>query len=129
MSDAGLVVDASAVLALLKSETFDRFDPERLVGASISTVNFSEVLAKLTSGGLPEAAADAAVAALDLRVVVFTADQARAAARLWQPTRRVGLSLADRACLALGLELGMPVVTADRIWAGLKIGVEIVLIR
>ncbi len=129
MNDPEIVADASAVLALLKDEPFDAFEPERLVGAAISAVNFSEVLAKRGSGGLTEAETGAAVAALDLRVIAFDEDQARAAARLWAATRRFGLSLADRACLALGLGLARPVVTADRAWAKLDIGSEIVLIR
>jgi ribonuclease VapC len=129
VSDPEIVADASAVLALLKDEAFGAFEPERLVGAAISAVNFSEVLAKLSSGGLTEAETDAAVAALDLHVIAFDEDKARAAAQLWPATRRFGLSLADRACLALGLGLGRPVVTADRAWAKLDIGIDVLLIR
>jgi PIN domain nuclease of toxin-antitoxin system len=129
VNDPHVVADASAVLALLKEEEFGEFDPEHLVGATISAVSFSEVLAKLGSGGLTEAEADAAVTALDLHVIAFEEHQARSAARLWPAVRHLGLSLADRACLALGLQLGGPVVTADRAWAKLDIGVEILLIR
>ena len=129
MSDRGIVADASAILALLQNEPFTRADPEQLVGASISAVNFSEVVEKLLSAGRPEPAVDTAVAALDLQVIAFDEAQARAAARLRPATRRAGLSLADRACLALGMSLGRPAVTADRSWADLDIGVEIVLIR
>jgi PIN domain nuclease of toxin-antitoxin system len=129
VNDPEVVADASAVLALLKDEEFGEFDPECLVGAAISAVNFSEVLAELGSGGLTEAEADAAVAALDLNVIAFDEHQARSVARLWPAVRRFGLSLADRACLALGLRLGRPVVTADRAWGKLDIGIEIVLIR
>ena len=129
MNDPDVVSDASAVLALLQDEEFSEFDPERLVGAAISAVNFSEVLAKLGSGGLTEGEADAAVGALGLHVIAFDEPQARSAARLWPAVRRLGLSLADRACLALGLRLGQLVVTADRVWAQLDVGVEIILIR
>jgi PIN domain nuclease of toxin-antitoxin system len=129
VNDLDVVADASAILALLKDEEFGEFDPEHLVGAAISAVNFSEVLAKLGSGGLTEVEADMAVAALDLNVIAFDEHQARAAARLWPAARHFGLSLADRACLALGLRLGAPVVTADRAWGTLDIGIEIVLIR
>jgi ribonuclease VapC len=129
VNDREIVADASAVIALLKDEAFDAFAPERLVGAAISAVNFCEVLMRLGSGGLTEAETDAAVGALDLRVFAFDEDQARAAARLWPTTRRFGLSLADRACLALGLRLDRPVVTADRAWAKLDIGIDVVLIR
>ena len=129
MNDRDVVADASAILALLKDEEFSQFDPEQLVGAAISAVNFSEVLAKLGSGGLTQAEADAAIAALDLHVIAFDEPQARSAARLWPAVQHFGLSLADRACLALGLFLGRPVVTADRAWGRLDIGIEIVLIR
>ena len=64
MNDPGVVADASAVLALLQGEEFGEFDPAYLVGDALSTVNFSEVLAKLGSGGLTEAQADMAEAAL-----------------------------------------------------------------
>ena len=70
-----------------------------------------------------------AVARLNLRVVAFDEPQARAAARLRFLTRHIGLSLGDRACLALGDRLGCPVVTADRVWASLDVGVAIVVIR
>jgi len=129
VNDADLVVDASAVIAFLVGEPFTRFDPEKLGHALISAVNLSEVLARLPEIGVPESKTAAAVERLDLRVVAFDEPQAHAAARLRPLTRQAGLSLGDRACLALGNARGCPVVTADRIWAGLDVGVEIVLIR
>ena len=129
MNDGRIVVDASAILALLKREPFRGFEPRRLVRAHISAVNLSEVFERLYAGGLSEPEADKAVAALDLRVIVFDSAQAQITAKLRAPTRHAGLSLADRACLALGIKLGCPVVTADRVWAGLNVGVEVLLIR
>jgi ribonuclease VapC len=127
--DEIVVVDASAVLAAIKNEPFRHIDPERIVGATISAVNVSEVLTKLLSAEFTEAEAEAAVAALDLRVQVFDEAQAQGAARLWTATKRLGLSLGDRACLALAIALKKPAVTADRVWSKLDVGVEIVLIR
>lgn len=101
----------------------------RLFRAAISAVNLSEVLERLCSGGLSASEADQAVATLNLQVTDFDESQARLAAYLRPLTRRAGLSLGDRACLALGLRLGRPVITADRAWAGIDVGVEIVLIR
>jgi ribonuclease VapC len=124
-----IVADASAILAALKSEPFVKIAPERLVRASISAVNLSEVLTKLAADGLNEIQADAAVTSLDLRVFPFDRLQAGVAARLWAGTRRAGLSLGDRACLALGTTLGCAVVTADRAWTRVDVGIEIVLIR
>jgi len=129
VNEGKIVADASAVLAALKNERFDKVDPERIVRASISAVNLCEVLAKLHADGLTETQADAATARLDLRVVAFDRQQAVIAAKLWSETRRVGLSLADRACLALGIYLRAPVLTADRAWGTVDAGVEVILIR
>jgi ribonuclease VapC len=129
VSEEVIVADASAILAILKNEPFGDFDPERLVGATISAVNLCEVLTKLTSDGHTEEQANAAVSPLDLRVVAFDQGQAGVAARLWLEARRAGLSLGDRACLALSRTLGCPSVTADRAWASLDTGVEVILIR
>jgi ribonuclease VapC len=95
----------------------------------ISAVNLSEVLTRLPEIGVPERETAAAVERLNLRVVAFDEPQARATALLRPVTRQAGLSLGDRACLALGHARGCPVVTADRVWATVDIGVEIILIR
>jgi ribonuclease VapC len=129
VNDADIVVDASAVIALLVGEPFTRFDPSQVPNASISAVNLSEVLARLQEIGMPEREAAIAVARLNLRVIAFDEPQARAAARLRSLTRHAGLSLGDRACLALGDRLRCPVITADRVWASLDVGVAIVVIR
>lgn len=129
MNDGITIADASAILALLKQEPFSKLDPKRLFRATISAVNLSEVLERLCSGGLTEMEAEEAVAELNLRVADFDEPQARLAARLRARTRRAGLSLGDRACLALGLLLECPVVTADRAWGRVDVGVEILLIR
>ncbi len=129
MTDQGVVVDASAVLALLQGENFGKVDPELVVGAWISTVNLSEVLAKLHAGALSGDESDQAVASLDFRVVAFDEVHARNAARLWPTTRRTGLSFGDRACLATAILLGLPVLTADKAWAKLDVGASVVLIR
>jgi ribonuclease VapC len=124
-----IVADASAVIALLVGEPLHRLDPADLNGASVSAVNLAEVLTRLHDLGVPDATANASVAELNLRVVPFDEGQARAAAGLRATTRHAGLSLGDRACLALGLHLGSPVVTADRAWVTLQLGAEIILIR
>jgi ribonuclease VapC len=129
VSDSDIVVDASAVLALLQREPFTKLEPERLVGAWISAVNLSEVLARLGALGLTEADADQALAALDLRVVSFDETQARGAARMWLATRQAGLSLGDRACLATASALDVPAVTADRAWARLDLGARVIVVR
>jgi ribonuclease VapC len=129
VSEAEVVADASAIIALLAGEPFEHVDPERIARAWVSAVNLSEVLAKLYEMGLPDPDADAAISLLGLRVAGFDEAQANAAARLKRNTRQAGLSLGDRACLALAQSLECPVITADRAWANVDVGVEVLLIR
>lgn len=116
----GVVLDASAVLALLRRERGWERVADALPGARISAVNLSEVAAKLADAGMPEDAARAALGALTLDVVPFDEEQAWASGQLRVATRSAGLSLGDRACLALGIARGVSVVTMDRAWVGLS---------
>jgi PIN domain nuclease of toxin-antitoxin system len=97
--------------------------------AYIGAVNWSEVAQKAVRKGLDIETARALLAEVGLNIVPFSAKQAETAARLWEKTRRHGLSLADRACLALALDRDLPVLTADRAWADLGLEVEIQLVR
>jgi len=123
------VLDASAVLALLNREPGeDRVGPI-LADSVICAVNYCEVLSKLIDAGMPEEAARESVDLLGVEVIGFDADLAHHAATLRSATRRFGLSLGDRCCLALGLMRRHTVITAERTWAQLQIGVEIEVIR
>ncbi len=125
-----MVLDASAILALLHQESGGSVVADAVVaGAIVSAVNLSEVVAVLSDAGLPEDENREALASLPLRVVEFSAELAYAAGLLRAATRVHGLSFGDRACLALGRDLEMPVLTADRSWQGLDLGVQIRLIR
>jgi PIN domain nuclease of toxin-antitoxin system len=120
------VVDSSVLLAVIHQEQgSEKVTPELLTQAMISTVNLAEVQGKLLSQGwrLEEAWADATGSVGE--IVPFTVEQAKAAGSLITETRAFGLSLGDRACLALGLALKAPVYTADRSWKNLKLGVRI----
>ncbi len=99
------------------------------VGARISTVNLPEVLAKLHAGALSGDEADQAVASLNFRIVTFDEVHPRNAARLWPATRRTGLLVGDRACLATAMLLGIPVLTTVKSWAKLDVGASVMLIR
>lgn len=127
MTDA--VLDASAVLALLQREAGSDAVVARLAGAAISSVNLSEVVAKLADAGMPESAIRSAINPLALDVRPFDDHAAYAAGLLRPRTRSMGLSLGDRACLALGIALSRPIVTTERTWKSLKIGAEVVLAR
>jgi ribonuclease VapC len=124
-----VVLDASALLALLNQEPGSEAVAEALPGAAISAVNLSEVVAKLVEAKMPGAAVRAILQPLDLDVQPFDAEMAYAAGALRAATRKLGLSLGDRACLALGKLMIRPVLTTDRAWAGLDLGVTVNAIR
>lgn len=127
---SSIVLDASALLAVLNDESgADKLTPELLNSATSSTVNLAEVHGKLVGRGIDPRDAWEATLSPIREAAVFTAEQARIAGNLIVQTRQLGLSLGDRACLALGLALKAPVYTADRSWKGLKLGVRIHLIR
>lgn len=125
-----IVLDASAMLAALNREPgSEKLTPEMLTRAAGSTVNLAEVHTKLVSrGGDPDEAWEDTLSAIH-EPVPFTEEQARIAGGLVAQTRALGLSLGDRACLALGLVLRAPVYTTDRSWKNLKLGVRIHVIR
>ena len=95
----------------------------------MSAVNFCEVMGKLIDAGLPEGEAHESIELLNVEVIDFDKDMARVAAALRVRTRKLGLSLGDRSCLALGLERGDTIVTAEKVWSKLKLGVTIQIIR
>ena len=127
------VIDASAVLAWLRDEPGADTVAGRLDGSFLSAVNLSEVLQKhLAVGTLsgPEAAGFAGdLASLGLSVMPFGEREA-AVAVMWDETRHLGLGLADRACMATAVGLGLPALTADRPWAEVESkGLSVELIR
>ena len=95
----------------------------------MSAVNASEVVTKLVDLGADGEEARQSLLAFGLTIRPFDAAQATEAGMLRAATRAQGLSLGDRACLALALREGARVMTADRAWAKLDLGVEVVLIR
>ena len=127
MSD--LVVDASVLLALLNQEGKVERRPVTLKSTAMSAVNSSEVVAKLAEAGMPEAEIRSTLDLLGVEIVAFDAGQAYQAGLLRPHTKAVGLSLGDRACLALAQKRGSPVLTMDRAWTRLQIGVEVRLMR
>lgn len=124
-----VVLDSSAVLTVINGEAGAERVEDVLMGGSISAANFSEVLSKLVDKGRDDGDAVAMLDALPLTVLPLDAAQARRAGLLRRQTRKLGLSLGDRACLALAVELGLPVVTADRAWAQLDLGIEVAVVR
>lgn len=119
------VIDASAAIAYLLNETGGDAVGPHLQAGLINTVNLTEVVTRLIRAGQNPMRAHY----LGCRVVDHDADLADRAGRLWPLTVHLGLSLGDRACLALALREGLPVLTSDRPWAALAIGVDVRLIR
>jgi ribonuclease VapC len=128
MSD--IVLDASAVLAIINAEPgSERLTPELLHDAVCSTVNLAEVQAKLVTRGWSAEEAWADAISPIREAFPFDSDQAKVAGSMVAVTRQLGLSLGDRACIALGLSLRAPIFTAEKLWSKLKLGVRIHVIR
>lgn len=123
------VLDASALLAFLQEEPGWEFVEQVLAHSVMSAVNWTEVLQRHRSRGIPSGSLLSELMAFGFAVIDFSAHDAAIAADLFQPTRNLGLSLGDRACLALGISLGYTVLTADRVWKELSLPVKIDVIR
>src|SRR5215210_3779135 len=127
MSEA--VIDSSVLLAILLQESGSEVAITLSAGASISAVNLAEVASRIVDKGAAPEIVGNAVEALSIVVASFGGDDALTAGALRNETRQVGLSLGDRACLALARRLGAIVYTADRRWAELDLCLRIELIR
>jgi ribonuclease VapC len=123
------VFDSSVVLAIIGNEIGGEEFAEFASSAFISTVNYIEVISKLVDRGLAESMINQTLADLNLAIVNLDESQAAYAGFLRTKTRAKGLSLGDRACLALAHSTGRTALTADRAWTDLDIGVPIELIR
>lgn len=123
------VLDASALLAVMLGERGAEKVRELLPGAIVGAVNLAEVVAKLKERGVPDENIDRNIARFNLPVIPFDSAQAMATGKLRVRTRSLGLSLGDRACLALALARGLPAVTMDRGWAGLDVGAKVIVAR
>lgn len=128
-SDRTAVLDASALLAMLHAEPGGEEVRRVLQTSSISSVNWSEVVQKSLERGVEVEGMRQDLEVLGLEIVPFSAAQAERAAFLRALTRHLGLSLGDRACLALAAESRLPALTTDRNWADLALDVEIRVTR
>lgn len=124
------VLDASVLLAFLNDEPGASAAAQALEGEPVmSAVNVSEVASKLVDAGIDAGDVREMLEGLQIEVVAFDEEAAYEAGALRSATRKAGLSLGDRACVSLGLRLGVPVLTADRGWRNLPLPVEVVLLR
>ena len=123
------VLDTSAILAWFWNERGGDRLYDVLDEARISAVNLAEVVQKLVDKPVDEATIGLMLGGLAAVIEPFDRNDALQAGLWRRATRSRGLSLGARACLALGKRLDLPVYTADRAWAELDLGVEVVLIR
>jgi PIN domain nuclease of toxin-antitoxin system len=126
-----VVLDASALIALLRDEQGADKVADIVASARMSVVNYAEVVSHFVHAGMPEREVDAMLDPLPIEWVAMDKELARYAGRLRTMTSHAGLSLGDRACLALAGQMGLPAWTADRSWGSIAdtVGVDIALIR
>jgi len=123
------VLDASALLALMRDEKGAAAVAACLPFAIVSAVNLAEVQAMLVAAGLSEQEAWRHIKEIGCESAEFDEEQARIAGGVARVARRYGLSLGDRACLALAIARKATVYTTDRGWKGLGLGIEVEVIR
>jgi PIN domain nuclease of toxin-antitoxin system len=123
------VLDASAVLAVYLGEPGAEAAEGIIAGAMLSSVNYTEVISKALDRGRSFDHVLLSLARMAFVVVAYDLTLARRAGELRLPTRRFGLSVGDRACLALAERERLPAYTTDRTWANLNLGIDIRLIR
>lgn len=124
---SSLILDASALLAILAQEARAARWGGSIRDAFLGAVNLSEVVAKLADFGMRESEIRAMIEPLGLSIVPFDVTLAYESGLLRPLTKGVGLSFGDRACLALAARMNHPALTTDRAWAQLDIGVEIAI--
>lgn len=124
----GVVADASAMLAMLQGEPGADVMAMALGVASMSAVNWAEVVQKARAHGIDVTGLQQELRDLGVEFVPFSTIEAEIAADLWHRGLRT-LSLGDRACLATAIARGLPVMTADRAWAGYVLDVPVRVVR
>ncbi len=124
-----VVHDATSLLAVAFREPGGEMARALLRGSFISSVNWSEVVQKIRSKGGNTQHLAALFTGLGVTIVPFAMTTAELAADLHPQTKHLGLSLGDRACLALGLETGREVLTTNKSWTTLTLDVRVRAIR
>ncbi|GJM42523.1 MAG: hypothetical protein DHS20C20_28050 [Ardenticatenaceae bacterium] len=124
-----IVLDASALLAFLFREPGHQLVAPHMEDCCLSTVNLSEVIGRFVRDGHDAEAVVSKLLSASIDIVPFSTQQAALAAVLLPLGKPIGLSLADRACIALALERNLSILTADTVWQTLDLPVEVQLIR
>jgi len=129
------ILDASAFLAYLYDESGAEVVESAIIqGVYMSAINWAEVLSKVSDKGEdPESLTvqlqNKGLIGESFEILSTTEADALLIAQLRPLTKNIGLSLGDRACLALGKRLELPVLTSDKIWANINLGIQVTIIR
>lgn len=126
---SAIVFDSSVLIAILRQEPGFDVGEQSLNEALISTVNLAEVATYLARNSVPPETIKKALDAFPIQVVPFDREQGLIAGFLYPACKSLGLSLGDRACLALAKSMNLPVLTADKAWLELQINISIDSIR
>jgi len=122
-------LDASALMAVIRREPGAAFVEARMDGALMCAVNASEAIMRCVEKGFSEDLVMLLIANRQVELIPFDTPLAVEAARLRPATVHLGLSFADRACIATAISRNATIVTADRIWAKLDLPCPVDLIR
>lgn len=124
-----IIVDSSAFIALVNKESGWEVMEPYADAMVMSAINISESICAMRDKAIPDAKIDAVIATMVMEIAVFDAYQASKTADLRKYTKSFGLSLGDRACIALGMERKLPIFTADKIWSKCDLDADIRVIR
>ncbi len=125
-----VVLDASALIAYLKQEKgYEKVKEALAHKVLINTVNLSEVYSKIVAEKIELFEVIPRLQALGIESIPFDDELAKISALIYPECKKYGLSLADRACLSLGIKQNAPVITADRVWSKLDLDLEVIVIR
>jgi PIN domain nuclease of toxin-antitoxin system len=123
------VLDASALIAFLRKEPGAIRVAKVITRSCISAINLAETISKMVEYGKPLEAVSFQIERLQIPVIPFDSEQAKIVASFWKPRRSAGLSLGDRACLALALKVSLPALTTESTWEKCNLGVRVIRIR
>ncbi|NNM59012.1 MAG: type II toxin-antitoxin system VapC family toxin [Legionellales bacterium] len=124
-----VVLDASALLALINQEEGWEIVEKYLPGSIMSSINLAEVVTVLMRLGIPLNKIKSLLSGIMKEIIPFDESQAYIAAEWYTKSKSLGLSLGDRACLALASSQKIPVITADRVWGKIDKEIEVILLR
>lgn len=124
-----VLLDTSAIIALLKKEPGYESLEEVVANSAVSIINFSELVSVLMRTSIVESEIDEIIKDIIPEIIPFSEDIAIQTGKLIKLTKDLGLSLGDRACIATGIYHGIPIYTTDKVWKDLKTSAQIVIVR